>query len=571
MACEIYILSCPIGAAGDECTFEIDCCGGQTINYTLQFDSTIEACVDDQGTVTVTSISGSAFNSADPCFSDCGDIPVVPTPTPTATPTPTPTPTPGVPTPTPTPTPSPTPTPTPTPTSIGVQCYEWTLVCPSGSSGCSYEYIDCDAVTQTGTLAGDQDIDVCVLYPNTPQVSNGTAIETGVACTPGPTPTPAGPTPTPTPTPETGCTEWTLLCPSGAATGCNYYYTDCDNVVQSGTMSPDYDFDACVKAGTPVTVANGSAIDTAQPCSPTITPTPTPTAPTPTPTAPTPTPTPTPTSVVPPIPSPVETEYTLTYSQNSKGWPSFYSYIPDYMVGMNQYFYTFNGGNLYQHNANEARNNFYGEQYNSQITTVFNQNPLENKIFKTINLESDQAWQANLETDIQQNGFIENTWFIEKEGAYFAFLRQNGEVPALTGQYAMRSANGIGKCISNSSVGTTTTINFSTNPLVDIGSIVSVGDYLYFSLPSYTTISLGGQITNINVDIPAGINQLSIDTSISGTSTITIQDPYILYIKSSVAESHGLLGHYCIFTLINESSLPTELFAVESEVMKSYP
>jgi hypothetical protein len=587
MACEIYILSCPIGAVGDECTFEIDCCGGQTINHTLLPDSIVEACVNDEGTVTVTSISGSAFNSVDPCVSDCGDIPVVPTPTPTPTPTvsptPTPTPTPGAPTPTPTPTLSPTPTPTP----ITVQCFEWTLVCPSGSSGCSYQYIDCNAVTQTGTLAPDQDVDACVLFPNTPQVTNGTAIETGVACTtttPTPTPTPGpGPTPTPTPTPTaaTGCSEWTLLCPSGATT-CNYFYTDCDSVVQSGTLGSDQDVDVCVKNGTTPTVQNGNAQNQNVPCSPSITPTPTPTAPTPTPTAPTPTPTatptptptptpPTPTSVVPPIPSPVKTEYTLTYSQTSKGWPSFYSYIPDYMIGMNQYFYTFNGGNLYQHNANVSRNNFYGEQYNSQITTVFNQNPLENKIFKTINLESDQAWQANLETDIQQNGFIENTWFVEKEGAYFAFLRQNGEIPALAGQYAMRSANGIGKCMSNSSVGSTTTINFSTNPLVDIGSIVSVGDFLYFSLPSYTTISLAGQITNINIDIPSGVNQISIDTSISGTSTITIQDPYILYIKSSVAESHGLLGHYCIFTLINESPLATELFAVESEVMKSYP
>lgn len=591
MACEIYILSCPIGAVGDECTFEIDCCGGQTINYIMQPDNIIEACVDDQGTVTVTSLSGSASYTNDPCSSDCGDIPVVPTrtptPTPSPTPSPTPTPTPGLPTPTPTKTPTltPTPTVTPSPTPISVQCFEWTLVCPSGSSGCSYEYIDCDAVTQTGTLGPDQDIDACVLFPNTPQITNGTAIETGDACSPGltPTPTPTPVVPTPTPTTPTGCSEWTLLCPSGATT-CNYFYTDCDNVVQSGTLGSDQDVDVCVKNGNTPTVQNGSTLNTNQPCSPTQTPTPTPTAagPTPTPTPPTPTPTatplptptptaPTPTSVVPPIPSPVETEYTLTYSQTSKGWPSFYSYIPDFMLGMNQYFYTFNGGNLYQHNANGSRNNFYGEQYNSQITTVFNQNPLENKIFKTINLESDQAWQANLETDIQQNGFIESDWFEEKEGAYFAYLRQTGEVPALPGQYAMRSANGIGRCASVSAIGNTTTINFSTNPLVSIGNIVSIGDYLYFSLPSYTTISLGGQITNINVDIPAGINQIVIDTSITGASTITIQDPYILYIKGSVAESHGLLGHYCIFTLINESTNSTELFAVESEVMKSYP
>jgi hypothetical protein len=44
-----------------------------------------------------------------------------------------------------------------------------------------------------------------------------------------------------------------------------------------------------------------------------------------------------------------------------------------------------------------------------------------------------------------------------------------------------------------------------------------------------------------------------------------------MYIKSSVAESHGVLGHYCIFTLENNSTTKVELFAVESEVMKSYP
>ena len=593
MACELYILTCPIDAIGDECTFEINCCNEQTIIYTMQPDDIVDACVD--GTVTVTSLSGSASNSFEECSSDCGDIPVAPTqtptPTPTATPTPTPSPTPGAPTPTPTPF-VPTPTPTPTPTPVSVQCNEWELLCPSTSPyGCSYEYIDCNAVTQTGTVEPDRDIDACVLFPNIPIISGGTAVGPIAACsanptaTPGPTPTP-GP-PTPTPTPSTGCTEWVLVCPSTAPGTCNFSYRDCDNVVQTGTLFTDTEYEVCVKDGNIPTVQNGQARSenvactspTPTPGPPTATPIPTPTPtpgpPTATPTAtPTPTPTPTtptPTSVVPPIPSPVETEYTLTYSQTSKGWPSFYSYIPDYMLGMNQYFYTFNGGNLYQHNANGKRNNFYGEQYNSQITTVFNQNPLENKIFKTINLESDQAWQANLETDIQQNGFIESGWFEEKEGAYFAYLRQTGEVPSLPSQYAMRSANGIGRSTSVSAIGNTTTINFSTNPLVSIGNIVSIGDYLYFSLPSYTTIDLGGQITNINVDIPAGVNQIVIDTSITGASTITIQDPYILYIKGSVAESHGLLGHYCIFTLINESSKKIELFAVESEVMKSFP
>ena len=48
--------------------------------------------------------------------------------------------------------------------------------------------------------------------------------------------------------------------------------------------------------------------------------------------------------------------YTLTYSETVKGWPSFYSYFPEMIKGMNQYLYTFKGGNLYRHNTGSIRN-----------------------------------------------------------------------------------------------------------------------------------------------------------------------------------------------------------------------
>ena len=55
------------------------------------------------------------------------------------------------------------------------------------------------------------------------------------------------------------------------------------------------------------------------------------------------------------------TSYTLTFSEGIKGWPSFYSYQPEYIKGMNQFLYTFKNGNLYVHNSNSVdRNNFYG-------------------------------------------------------------------------------------------------------------------------------------------------------------------------------------------------------------------
>jgi len=115
--------------------------------------------------------------------------------------------------------------------------------------------------------------------------------------------------------------------------------------------------------------------------------------------------------------------YTLTYAEGSKGWVSFYSYNPDWMIGMNNYFYTFKGGNIWRHNTNETRNNFYGVQYNSRIVSVINDRPLENKLFKTINIEGDDTWDATLQTDIQTTGFINAEWFEKKEGAYFSFFR----------------------------------------------------------------------------------------------------------------------------------------------------
>ena len=53
---------------------------------------------------------------------------------------------------------------------------------------------------------------------------------------------------------------------------------------------------------------------------------------------------------------PTGPNYTLTYAESSQGFPSFYSYYPDWMIGMNQYFYTFNGGDLYRHNTNNNHN-----------------------------------------------------------------------------------------------------------------------------------------------------------------------------------------------------------------------
>jgi len=104
----------------------------------------------------------------------------------------------------------------------------------------------------------------------------------------------------------------------------------------------------------------------------------------------------------------------------------------------------------------------------------------------------------------------------------------------------------------------------------------------YFGTPpSYNNPQLGGQVTAININLRAGINQVIINTVgatfipaiVPAPTTVPIpdQDDYFLYIKNAVAESHGVLGHYCVFSIENANTAKTELFAVESEVMKSFP
>lgn len=264
---------------------------------------------------------------------------------------------------------------------------------------------------------------------------------------------------------------------------------------------------------------------------------------------------------------------TLTYSDKVKGWTSFFSFIPEKMIGMNNKFYTFKGGNLYRHNTNPIRNNFYGVQYNSELVTIINTEPSEEKLFKTIQLEGTEGWDMLLQTDVQLSGHIDKEWFEKKEGSWYSFIRNSGTIPASSTEYVLRSANGIGMSESFNIDGDETTINFALT--VDIGSIISIGDVVYFTqsgdTPSWGEPKLGGVVTEIVSDIKNGNNNIVMDTSDASTIAMTDNVSFILFVKNAVAESHGVLGHYCKVTMTNSSTEGLELFAVESEVMKSFP
>jgi len=264
--------------------------------------------------------------------------------------------------------------------------------------------------------------------------------------------------------------------------------------------------------------------------------------------------------------------YTLTYSGSAQGWPSFYSYYPEFIKGMNQFLYTFKGGNLYQHNApGVPRNNFYGIQGVSTITSVFNESPLDNKKFKTIALEGDDAWDGTFITDLQTTGFIDSTYFEQKESDWFAFIRNNTELPDNTPQLPLRSLTGIGVSDNVVIAGTGATITFI--PPSSVGTILSNGDLFYFGIANLQgnyVPNLAGEVVSV-LKQNDGTSIVTIDTSVAGSVPIPGLNEYFFFIKNSIAESQGVLGHFCEFTLTNDSTSPTELFAVKSQAFKSFP
>ncbi|QDP57425.1 MAG: putative structural protein [Prokaryotic dsDNA virus sp.] len=318
-------------------------------------------------------------------------------------------------------------------------------------------------------------------------------------------------------------------------------------------------------------------------------------------------------------------ESTVTYGIANSGWTSFHSYLPEWMIGMNSNFYTFKGGNMWKHYNNNTRNNYYGVQYTSKITPVFNDNPTENKMFKTISLESNAAWKTTVTTD-QSSGFMEASYYQLKEGDYYAYIRRVagstdldlmsaqgiGNVTTVTtsvkdsgtttgttafklieaGQNFVTTVS-VGDTVNNTTDGTTaivTAIDSNTQLSIDcdimvsgetytinattlafnftLDSIISIGDTIYFG----ATPTLGGTITAIDrVNNVITISLTSDGSCGNITGTAPVNGDYILYLKNAQAESYGARGYYMETLLENDSTSEVELFAIFSEVFKSFP
>ena len=117
-------------------------------------------------------------------------------------------------------------------------------------------------------------------------------------------------------------------------------------------------------------------------------------------------------------------QVTISHSEKNKGWNSFWSYVPDLFLKLNNRFYTIKNGQLWIHNDvdNPLRNNFYGAQSFSKVKTVINDAISDDKIFKTIILESNQKWDVALKTNLTESSLTSEN-FNTRESRQFSFVR----------------------------------------------------------------------------------------------------------------------------------------------------
>ena len=103
---------------------------------------------------------------------------------------------------------------------------------------------------------------------------------------------------------------------------------------------------------------------------------------------------------------------TLCFDDRSNGWTSYRSFKQESGVSLNNTYYTFNGGDLWQHHSdNVTRNNFYGSgTAESYVVPIFNDAPSLIKQFNSLSYEGTSGWELEyIQTDIGSNGTIPTT------------------------------------------------------------------------------------------------------------------------------------------------------------------
>lgn len=79
-------------------------------------------------------------------------------------------------------------------------------------------------------------------------------------------------------------------------------------------------------------------------------------------------------------------------------WTGRYSFIPERLGYLGLDLLSFKDGVLWKHHSSDVYNNFYGQQYQSEITPIFNLQPSDIKVFNSASIEASDSFIGEIST-----------------------------------------------------------------------------------------------------------------------------------------------------------------------------
>jgi len=228
---------------------------------------------------------------------------------------------------------------------------------------------------------------------------------------------------------------------------------------------------------------------------------------------------------------------TLSFKESQKGFPTYYTYQPDFILYANNEMYAWKQGRMYKMNSTSEYNDFFGVQSPSKILFYANQEFSVEKIAKALGIESTHSWEVNISTkltsrNIPKNSFskIEDYWFSEIMG-------NTNSNPLNSSKYGLGSYSIIQGVIT----------------VLNVPDSLSVGDII----KSSTLLFPDNKVTDIQ------------GNTIFLQNNITTASSFLYYTKNANIDGAPIRGDIFEIELINDDNEDVELRAVNIEVTKS--
>ncbi len=206
--------------------------------------------------------------------------------------------------------------------------------------------------------------------------------------------------------------------------------------------------------------------------------------------------------------------FTISFDENAKGWCSFKSFKQENGISLNNKYYTFSVGKLFEHNREDVnRNTFYGVTSDSYVEPILNDSPSLVKTFNNISYEGTSGWELDfLETDLSEIGTVPSP--INVFDISLQITRANSTVGAntlITGERTVKAKQG--ETITWAVFVEPKNADFKFNSVNDVTLTYSGSQTVNITNP--TTIVDGKLVFNISYTV--GTSNQTLELAVGGT------------------------------------------------------